>query len=322
MVIVPVRVCCARLRVNTSMQMVGAEGVLDRGKIMIAKNVQALLAVFTLISFGMPLAFAEVGTAVDVDQTSRVTSGGGASTLQSGSRVSAGDTIQTSGRGQVQIRFDDNTKIVVGPNSRFTVADVRLNNANRANRFAVNAVRGSYRFISGRSPKNVFSVRTPSATIGIRGTTFDFEVGNETAVAVLRGRVEVCGANGRCEIVGARCTLVVARRDGNVEVPPLNEAAQIVRSGFPYIANQRPTLQPAFRAPVNACSRYDNARRAVSTPDDTQGRLREERERGEPRERETPVEEEEQEEEEEEEEEENGDGPGDETDGPILDETF
>ena len=57
----------------------------------------------------------EIGTAVDVDPNAVLRVSGSSRTIISGNRVSQGDVIQTSGRGQVQLLFDDRTRIVVGP---------------------------------------------------------------------------------------------------------------------------------------------------------------------------------------------------------------
>ncbi|MEN0001602.1 MAG: FecR domain-containing protein [Pseudomonadota bacterium] len=224
----------------------------------------------SILSFilGPMAAHAEVGTAVDVDQAATVTGTGGANGLQSGARVSVGDVIQTNRAGQVQLRFDDNTRIVVGPNSQFSIADIQMSSSNSANRFAVDAVRGSFRFISGKSPKNAFSIRTPNATIGIRGTTFDIEIDRDTILASLRGVVEVCANGGECQILRARCAVIVADRNGNIDLPSLTEAGQLIRSGFPYIEDQRPRLLPAFRASTRSCNRYALPRRVISDNED------------------------------------------------------
>ncbi|MEL6201204.1 MAG: FecR domain-containing protein [Pseudomonadota bacterium] len=204
-------------------------------------------------------AHAEIGTAVDVDPSARV----GSATLVSGARLSAGDVIQTSGQGQAQILFDDNTRIVVGPNSRFVISDIQMGSSNSANRFAVDAVRGSFRFISGRSPKNAFRISTPHATIGVRGTIFDLNVAGQTQLASLRGIVEMCGSSA-CVTLRARCSVAIAERGGSVRTPTsVSEAGQIIRSGFPYIEDQRPRLLPAFRSPVRSCARYEVPRRGI-----------------------------------------------------------
>ena len=51
-----------------------------------------------------------------------------------------------------------------------------FNDDNTARKISINAVRGAFRFITGNSPKDAYSITTPTATIGVRGTEFDFNV--------------------------------------------------------------------------------------------------------------------------------------------------
>ena len=41
---------------------------------------------------------------------------------------------------------------------------------------SINAVKGAFRFITGNSPKDAYSITTPTAMIGVRGTEFDIDV--------------------------------------------------------------------------------------------------------------------------------------------------
>lgn len=201
---------------------------------------------------------AEIGTAMDVDPSAIIRVSGAARPIISGNRVSQGDVIQTRRSGQVQLLFDDHTRIVVGPNSRLVIDSVLMKSKRSASRFAVTAVKGSFRFISGRSSKSAYQIRTPTATMGVRGTVFDFAVngGRETDLAVLNGSVRFCGRGGQCQEVRSGCSLIFADRRGGLRVPrTAEEGAQRIRNGFPYLFSQR-TLMSAFRASTGACGRY------------------------------------------------------------------
>ncbi len=73
--------------------------------------------------------------------------------LQVGTDVSVGETIVTGPAGQVQIVFDDNTRLVVGPGSALLVETYLLASSNTAEKLTVNALGGTFRFITGNSPK-------------------------------------------------------------------------------------------------------------------------------------------------------------------------
>lgn len=200
----------------------------------------------------------ELATAMDVDPTAFVRAGGTARAIISGNRLSQGDVIETRGAGQVQVLFDDQTRIVIGPNSRLVVEDILMNSGKSANRFAVTAVKGSFRFITGRSSKSAYEIRTPTATMGVRGTTFDFAVNRarETDLAVLYGAVRFCGRGGQCQQVRQGCNLAYADRRGNVGIPASREeGANRISRGFPYLFSQA-SLMGTFRTRIGVCSRF------------------------------------------------------------------
>lgn len=173
---------------------------------------------------------------------------GGNRTLAAGSAVYEDDKIVT-GSGNVQIIFVDDTKLVVGPNSTLVIDRFLLRGGNRAGKFSVAALRGTFRFISGHSAKNAYDIKTANATIGIRGTAFDFTSGRATLVAVHVGRVNIC-AYGKCESIDDHCGV---GRAANNDVDELGGKAKgrAVRS-LPYIANQGALAQP-FRVNTSSC---------------------------------------------------------------------
>ena len=68
--------------------------------------------------------------------------------LQPASPVFSGDHIITDAVGLVQVKFRDDTKLVVGPNSMMIIDAFVFNNDNTARQVSINAVRGAFRFIT------------------------------------------------------------------------------------------------------------------------------------------------------------------------------
>ena len=85
------------------------------------------------------------------------------------SPIFSGDRIVTDNIGNAQIKFRDDTKLVVGPNSALVIDAFIFNKNDTARRVSISALKGAFRFISGKSPKDVYRITTPTATIGIRG---------------------------------------------------------------------------------------------------------------------------------------------------------
>ncbi|HQZ11392.1 MAG TPA: FecR domain-containing protein [Devosia sp.] len=135
----------------------------------------AALAVLTALAVPA-LAANPTGKALGVDPDARTESSRAARTLVVGDDVFIGDRIVTDAKGLVQIMFSDDTKLVVGPHSALLIEDYLLRDNGRGGKLAINALSGTFRFITGGSAKNKYAIETPTGTIGVRGTAFDFFV--------------------------------------------------------------------------------------------------------------------------------------------------
>jgi hypothetical protein len=110
-----------------------------------------------------------------------------------GARVRRNEVIETGPQGRSQFIFADETVLDIAPFSKVTLDELVFDpNQNRGN-LALTVVEGAFRFISGTLAKESYRVKTPSATIGIRGTVFDLVVENTgaTTVVLRQGAVTV-----------------------------------------------------------------------------------------------------------------------------------
>jgi hypothetical protein len=173
---------------------------------------------------------------------------GGNRRLAAGTPIYEDDKVVT-GNGNVQIVFIDDTKLVVGPNSTLVIDRFLMRGGNKARKFSVDALRGTFRFISGNSAKNAYDIQTANATIGIRGTAFDFSTGRATLVAVHTGKVRLC-AYGKCESVDDHCGV---GRAGGGSVDELGGRAKgRAVASLPYIVSQGALSRP-FRVDTTSC---------------------------------------------------------------------
>jgi hypothetical protein len=168
-------------------------------------------------------------------------------TLNAQDDLFEGQTIKTTGRGQVQIVFADDTRMVVGPGSTLVIQKILMRNNGTASNFAVSALGGTFRFITGKSNKSAYKIATPTATIGVRGTEFDFTVTQEeTNVLLYEGAVTVCPTNGGCETVEEKCDVGVGQQSD----------ASVISGGdtsdFQYAQSQS-GLQSDFKTDTNEC---------------------------------------------------------------------
>lgn len=202
---------------------------------------------------GQALALESSGTVVDVDPKVDASGPEGQRLLEVDGAVFMGDEIVAGPNGLAQIRFIDDTKIIVGPNSRLKI-DSFVFRGRTAERVAVNAIKGVFRFISGDSPHQAYSIRTPTMTIGVRGTVVDINArGPDSSAVFLEGAGTLCDTAGQCLDVIADCSIHIAPRGGGFVVPTGQQRAQRLDVFFPFIGSQT-QLDPAFVATTVGCS--------------------------------------------------------------------
>ena len=147
-----------------------------------------VLAALTLPS----LTFAQtVAGAVETVKGSATAaqSGQSARTLKQGDQIFQGDAIKTGADSAVRVRFLDDTTFDVGEKTSATIDEFVFDaNSAAAGKLTAGVLTGSFRFVTGKigkaKPENV-SVRTPVATIGVRGTRFAGQTDGGTAEVVL-----------------------------------------------------------------------------------------------------------------------------------------
>lgn len=140
-------------------------------------------------------AMAASGEAVGVIPDAEYDLAGAITKLVVGSDVDIGQTVTTGVAGQVELLFSDGTKLVVGPNSSLLIEDYLFRGDGNAGKLAIDALGGTFRFITGSMAKSSYEVSTPTGTIGIRGTIFELFVGlsGDALVTLLEGRIKLCG---------------------------------------------------------------------------------------------------------------------------------
>ena len=133
-------------------------------------------------------------------------------------RVSLGDQVQTANASMLQILLLDRSNFTVGANARVTLDRFVYDPQRGASAVGVSVAKGAFRFISGKSVRNLpgkTAITTPVASIGVRGTIFEGAVGPD---AVTIARLEAGAAGGKID--PATATLVVLRGPGATPTEP------------------------------------------------------------------------------------------------------
>ena len=104
------------------------------------------------------------------------------------SEVESGDTLVTEKNTYAMVKFIDNSEITLKPSTTFKVENFAYDaDKPDGDNASFNLVKGGLRSVTGllgKRNKEKFSLKTPSATIGIRGTTFVAEWVEPTEQAV------------------------------------------------------------------------------------------------------------------------------------------
>lgn len=133
-----------------------------------------------------------------------------------GMSVYPGDEIRTNATSKVIIILEKAAITSIGPNSKLVIEDVQKNNETRMVKIKIGLPRGELWSEVGRlkTKNSNFTVSTPTAVTGVRGTVFRIQVeseSKETSIAVLAGKVGVSSLKipGKEIVLGKREALFV-----------------------------------------------------------------------------------------------------------------
>jgi hypothetical protein len=216
---------------------------------------------------GPVFAGAPSGTVLAVVQAANIDGATGKLVIQPEQAVFSGDRVETGPSGSAQIKFRDNTKLVVGPNSSMVIDAFVFSDENTARKVSIDVLKGTLRFMTGSSPKDAYSITTPTATIAVRGTEFDIAIegAGTTRVVNFEGQTRICpqGVKGmpvdqaNCTDVKDACAISLVRpasdkvaHIGNDDISYRNRQLNYY---FPYVRSQE-SLLPEFRVDLKQCA--------------------------------------------------------------------
>lgn len=156
--------------------------------------VAIILSVVSSLVFAAPAQAQQVGRATSVRVVAMQTPPGNrAFEVMRYAPVVRGALLSTSPRGALEVTFADGSRVAMGGASSVVVDAYVYSGPGGAGQQAVRYTKGLFRFVSGRIPKDRVRLETPTATIGIRGTTVRTNVDDDgtTTVGVDDGTVVV-----------------------------------------------------------------------------------------------------------------------------------
>jgi ferric-dicitrate binding protein FerR (iron transport regulator) len=188
---------------------------------MVSRAVAFSAVAFAAMLAQQSAAAPTIGLASAVSNQVSGTTGGAPKPIRTGDAVFQDQTVQTAARSSAQLLFRDQTALTVGPASRVKLDRFVYDPNRRTGDIVINATKGAFRFVSGAARSSSYKIRTPVASIAVRGTIFDTFIALEATVAVLvEGSITVCARGSRrCVPVSRPGEFAIVRANGQVSGP-------------------------------------------------------------------------------------------------------
>lgn len=150
--------------------------------------------------------------------------------------------------GELMLR--DETKVALGPGARLVLDRFVYDPNKTAGAIVLNLVKGGFRFITGIAAKPLYVIRTPTASITVRGTIFDVYIEESGAIWLLlhEGSIRACNDSGQCLNLDDPCRVLRVGPGGSMEDPGTWNALPTARevsfeTAFPFVVKP-PQVDP------------------------------------------------------------------------------
>jgi hypothetical protein len=205
---------------------------------------------FVLLMLWSLLTWAAATVTSSIGSVEVVPAQGKAAKLVTGERIESGATIKTGENSSAVLRFDDGQAIALISNTTFVVNDYRFNpHKPEEGGFFSTLVRGAVRAVTGiigETNKENVAIKTPTATMGIRGTDFNLHFDGKLYLQVMEGAVSATNDGGVAIFDAAGKPLAVVDSIGDIaraidpaEVPPGALASFRQLSAVPITGRER-----------------------------------------------------------------------------------
>ncbi|EAR62375.1 FecR family protein [Neptuniibacter caesariensis] len=167
-------------------------------------------------------AAASVGKVIlSFGQNVAVTSEGNERLLKRQSDIYADDLLKTGGKGRLQVRFTDGSRLSLKPNTEFKIEQYQFDDATPEDGKAIyKLLKGGMRTISGQIGKvdrEDYKLDAVVATIGIRGTDFSVDkAGDKISGSVNNGRINVSAKQGSDRDIAAGRSFALTGAAGTI----------------------------------------------------------------------------------------------------------
>jgi FecR protein len=201
------------------------------------------LAIVLALSGGAQAASSDhIGVAAAVRDAVQGTVGGATAPLGTGTSVYQNEVISTGDQSMAQLLFLDQTSLSIGPKSEVKLDRFVYDPDRKQGDVVLEASRGAFRFITGAQDPKSYTLKTPVATIGVRGTILDYGLENgRLVIRLVEGNAIITLDDGKTITLDDPGDAIVILTDGTVIGPaPWNgEIDSAIRgTSFPLYGSQ------------------------------------------------------------------------------------
>ena len=200
---------------------------------------KTVIIFLSLLVLSTTQGLASIGDVIEQKGNSMIERQGGEELMvDTGTGVESYDTVKTA-NGRTAIQFVDDTRVDVTEHSKLLIDEFVYDPNTKTGALSINAALGTVRYASGQIAKNSrqnIKIKTPTATIAVRGTDFSMSVDEfgQSTVILLPS----------CTQVGSKalCTVGEISVESDVGQVVLNQAFQATTVSAIDSAPQRPLL--------------------------------------------------------------------------------
>ena len=194
-----------------------------------------------------------IGAAVKVVNEVKAELNQSSRTLATKDDVRQNELISVGNDGLGEIELNDETKLALGPGAKLKLDKFVYDPGKTGGAIVLNMTRGAFRFITGLAKKPTYYIRTPAASITVRGTIFDVYVEEAGGMWLLlhEGALQVCNDRGKCQDLEDPCQSLRIGGGGEVGSPGNWNTLRTDRDvefdeAFPFI-EEPPSIGPGVK---------------------------------------------------------------------------
>ena len=150
-------------------------------------------------------ALADIGSVTEVTGTAIIKRGSTSVSVSKGTLIETNDRVEAK-NGEVKIKFKDDTTVKVTASSALVIDDFVYDPKTQGGKLSLKAAEGTVRYVSGNiahNNPNAVNIKTPTASIAVRGTDFVMAVDETGKSAIIL--MPTCETEHNVNLKGLTC---------------------------------------------------------------------------------------------------------------------